>query len=217
MVTNPWINLYEMLTEPKLQLIDSVTLREEVKRCKEYPHGRYPYELHTAHLCEVPGSFICALNHYLQTMKKRNEGTEDCLWSYIQWNWKAMLLNPFYEGNEGSAMINDDIFYQHTVDNWLRGVDNSGSILSRANIESYINSCHGTCMLVTADASVDCQFDANRQEKTTSRLNFTQLVCAMGMLKQKGTFLMKMFTMFESQSLSILTIIAMHFEELYFV
>eukprot|EP01071_Lankesteria_metandrocarpae_P007857 Lankesteria_metandrocarpae@DN4801_c0_g1_i3.p1 len=209
MVTNAWFVMYEMLMEPKLQLVNEAVLREEVKR--SMPNL---YEMQTAHLCEIPGAFICALNHYLQTMEIRGN---DSLWSDIEWNWTAMSLNPFYEGNDLRSMFDDDIFYEKTVENWLQGVDNSGDIMKRSNIENFISRCPGTCMLVTADGSVDCQFDPNAQEETTSRLNFAQLVCAMGMLKHKGTFVLKMFTLFEHSSMSNLAIMAMHFERLYFV
>lgn len=51
----------------------------------------------TLHLCEAPGAFVCATNHFL-----RRERPD---W---QWHWRAVSLNPYYEGNDAGAMIDDD-------------------------------------------------------------------------------------------------------------
>lgn len=50
----------------------------------------------TLHLT-LPGAFICATNHYLKTQL-----------SHIQWDWRALTLNPYHEGNDYKDMISDD-------------------------------------------------------------------------------------------------------------
>jgi hypothetical protein len=81
-----------------------------------------------AHLCECPGGFICAVNHYLQTdtEMKCSTRTESPIL-----DWKAVSLNPYFEGKQDSiifliffiiqffflgndlnAMIDDDVFYR---------------------------------------------------------------------------------------------------------
>ena len=54
-------------------------------------------KLNSIHLCEAPGAFITCLNHYLKTHRP------DC-----EWKWKAITLNPYYEGNDHLAMIDQD-------------------------------------------------------------------------------------------------------------
>jgi hypothetical protein len=39
----------------------------------------------SAHVCEAPGGFICATNHFLRTKLKNAE-----------WGWTALSLNPWY-------------------------------------------------------------------------------------------------------------------------
>jgi hypothetical protein len=51
----------------------------------------------TVHLCEAPGAFICALNHWLKTNR-----------AHWAWEWMATSLNPYYEGNDQFAMNDDD-------------------------------------------------------------------------------------------------------------
>lgn len=53
--------------------------------------------LNSVHLCEAPGAFIASLNHFLKTNRV------DCTWQ-----WKAMTLNPYFEGNDLVALIDQD-------------------------------------------------------------------------------------------------------------
>lgn len=69
------------------------------------------------HLCEAPGSFICSLNHFLKTHR-----------TDANWQWKAITLNPYYEGNDLVALIDQDRFLLETVEHWYFGQDNSGDI-----------------------------------------------------------------------------------------
>ncbi len=79
----------------------------------------------STHLCEAPGAFITYLNHHL---KKKH--------SNIKWKWLAASLNPYYEGNDVAAMINDDRFIKETLKNWDFGADFSGNIMDVENIEN---------------------------------------------------------------------------------
>eukprot|EP00961_Rhodomonas_salina_P247337 3341908-Rhodomonas_salina.2 len=40
------------------------------------------------HLCEGPGAFVCATNHYLRTHHPA-----------LAWEWMACTLNPHFEAN----------------------------------------------------------------------------------------------------------------------
>jgi len=51
----------------------------------------------TLHLCEAPGAFVCATNHFIKM--------ERPTWN---WDWRAVTLNPYFEGNDAGAMIDDD-------------------------------------------------------------------------------------------------------------
>ena len=74
--------------------------------------------LNSLHLCEVPGAFITSLNHFLKTHR-----------GDVVWQWKAMTLNPYYEGNDLSALIDQDRFMMMTADRWFLGGDNSGNVM----------------------------------------------------------------------------------------
>lgn len=45
----------------------------------------------TVHLCEAPGGFVAATNHFLRTHRQE--------WGWA-WDWLAVSLNPYYSGND---------------------------------------------------------------------------------------------------------------------
>lgn len=69
------------------------------------------------HLCEAPGAFVSALNHYL-ALNELN----------VVWDWRANSLNPYYEGNALSNMIPDDRLLKDTYSKWCWGADYTGDV-----------------------------------------------------------------------------------------
>jgi cap2 methyltransferase len=55
--------------------------------------------------------------------------------SQRHWEWTGLSLNPYYEGNDQEAMVDDDRFIIETLDRWYFGIDNSGNILDTNNIK----------------------------------------------------------------------------------
>lgn len=69
MCTQGWVKFHEILLQYASLVPESAT------------------KLHSMHLCEAPGGFVASLNHFLKTHRS------DC-----EWLWRAMTLNPYYEG-----------------------------------------------------------------------------------------------------------------------
>ena len=87
----------------------------------------------TVHVCEAPGAFICATNFYHQLYweeKQRSARPQQ-----RSWEWTGLSLNPYYEGNDQEAMVDDDRLIIETLDRWYFGEDNSGNILDTKNIQ----------------------------------------------------------------------------------
>ncbi|KAF8821965.1 ribosomal Rna large subunit methyltransferase J protein [Cardiosporidium cionae] len=191
LVTNAWVKLYEILEKTDI-LSHSIDGQASVQ---------------SVHLCECPGGFVCATNHYLKSLDEN-----------VHFDWRAISLNPYYEGNNPFTMINHDDLYQFTAQHWINGADDTGNIISKKNIEHIWNrtSRHPSPWkidFVTADGSVPVQHDPSNQEILTAPLHFAELICALGLLKIKGSLVLKMFTFFEHHSLSILAIMSMLFEQ----
>ncbi|CAF5179215.1 unnamed protein product, partial [Rotaria magnacalcarata] len=115
--TQAWAKMYEILAN--FDLINDVNKNPR---------------LTTLHLCEAPGAFISALNHFLVTREENRN---------IEWQWFAQTLNPYYEHDESTVamLIDDDRIIYHTIDEkrWDFGIDNSGNIMNEENINYYIS------------------------------------------------------------------------------
>ena len=79
----------------------------------------------SVHLCEAPGAFVASLNHFL---KSHCRG--------LEWHWVANTLNPYYEGHDLTAMLDDDRFILKTLSHWNFGLDGTGDLMNLANLES---------------------------------------------------------------------------------
>ena len=90
--------------------------------------GNQPFA--SAHVCEAPGAFICA-THFYQNLRNETRNTPQFRPS---WEWTGLSMNPYYEGNDQEAMVDDDRLIVETLDHWYFGQDNSGNILDPVNI-----------------------------------------------------------------------------------
>lgn len=205
MSTVAWAKMYEMLHFHYLL----------PPRSAELPRST---PINTVHICEAPGAFISATNHFLKTQ------------GYENWNWIGNSLHPYYEGNDLEMMIDDDRLIIETTDNWYFGRDNSGNIMSQENVRgiwdeakrrfsqteqrpssssssssssSRRSSDNGKAMLVTSDGSVDCMLSPNLQEIICAPLHYCEAVSALGMLQVDGHFVMKVFMIYEASSVHL--------------
>ncbi|XP_065368055.1 cap-specific mRNA (nucleoside-2'-O-)-methyltransferase 2 [Calliphora vicina] len=183
--------------------------------CKMYEClGRFPElikgpQVNSLHLCEAPGAFITAFNHYLYTNYDKNE---------VQWNWLATTLNPYYEGNPVNRMIMDDRFLLYTLDNWLFHKDFTGNIIDTENLQHMQQQCEkrlGEVHLITADGSVDCIESPDCQEEKVALLHYAEIITALSILAEGGAFVIKMFTMYEASSVSKLFLLNCAFEKVH--
>ncbi|XP_046365872.2 cap-specific mRNA (nucleoside-2'-O-)-methyltransferase 2-like [Haliotis rufescens] len=158
----------------------------------------------SVHLCEAPGAFIAALNHFL--MSQAFSGT---------WSWLGTTLSPYYEGNSLVQMIDDDRFIRSTLDNWYFGEDGTGNIMDYENLQGLKDRTQhmGDVQLVTADGSIDCQNTPAEQEVVVSRLHYCEVLTALHILSPGGAFVVKLFTMFESSTVCLMYLLCSQFEQ----
>uniref|UniRef100_A0A3Q0R1P3 Cap-specific mRNA (nucleoside-2'-O-)-methyltransferase 2 n=1 Tax=Amphilophus citrinellus TaxID=61819 RepID=A0A3Q0R1P3_AMPCI len=154
-------------------------------------------ELNTVHLCEAPGAFITALNHYIKT----SESTR-----YCDWNWAANTLNPYHEANGGNTTIADDRLIANTLPWWFFGADNTGNIMIQQHLldlQTFVSNMRRVD-LVTADGSFDCQENPDEQEALVASLHYCEATAALLLLSPGGSFVLKMFTLYEHSSVCLL-------------
>lgn len=136
----------------------------------------------------------------------------------------ATTLNPYYEGNDNKFLLNDDRFIRHTLDHWIFSEDQTGNIIDLNNID-YIkrkceerfkinhNGCENGVHLITADGSFDCTSLENNQEEAVGTLIFSEILTALSILNEGGSFVIKMFTAFESYTVSFVYLLNCIFEK----
>ncbi|KAJ1611213.1 adrift-like FTSJ RNA methylase [Cryptosporidium canis] len=203
LATTGWCKLYEIL---------------HYFRWHEYINEN---EYHSMHLCECPGGFISALNHYLHSNvinKRQRLGS-----SKLHWEWKANSLNPYFEGNNPNSILTDDIIYRDTYRAWNMGVDDSGDITNVCNIDYIWQKTSKNTKnvwladLVTADGSLDIQYSPNDQEKLTSSIQYCETVCALGILRKHGSFIIKCFNILHHTTISIIALLCYCFQNVHIV
>lgn len=187
MATVAWTKMYEILCSFHLVGVTDI-------------ENHFFYSLH---ICEAPGAFICALNHYIQSKFKNT-----------RWDWLACTFNPYHRDNLAESMIDDDAFISATKNKWYFGADNTGDMRLPCNIQGTWNRAKkmGNIMLVTADGGVDCSLNPKDQESIVAQLLYCETVTALGVLHIGGEFVLKMFTFFEDSSICLLALLKLHFE-----
>ncbi|CAF1482607.1 unnamed protein product, partial [Adineta ricciae] len=200
MCTNAWIKMAEIFSQYRTLIPRDLSEHEPFR---------------SVHVCEAPGAFICATNFYFNKICEERDSRS----SRRRWEWTGLSLNPYYEGNDQEAMVDDDRFIVETLNRWYFGVDNSGNILNQNNINGLWNKINNESNamgvhLVTGDGSVDTSGDPNEQESIVSELHYTEAICALGVLAKGGSVVLKMFSLFECDTVCLLYILALHFKEL---
>ncbi|KAL8272353.1 hypothetical protein Esti_003643 [Eimeria stiedai] len=202
LLINSWTKLYEILAKtpvlkPKLQQQQQQQQQARVVK--------------SVHLCECPGGFVAATNHFLKTQTKG-----------LLHSWRATSLNPYFEGCSPLEALDDDGLYRHTERRWILSPDGSGDLRSRASIE-YVwrhitRPAHqsvppfGLADLVTADGSFDVQFDPARQEELVAPLVYAEVVAILGLLQIHGSTVIKAYALHTHHSFSVLALLSMCFK-----
>ncbi|XP_025833984.1 cap-specific mRNA (nucleoside-2'-O-)-methyltransferase 2 [Agrilus planipennis] len=188
-LTQAWCKFYEILSQFQM-------LPESQLFATNEP-------LQTLHLCEAPGGFISALNHFLAKNYPK-----------LQWKWTGFTLNPFHEGLSISEMIPDDRLIRYTPQNWKFGLDSTGDITQYYNYLSLVKEMEGQKIgLVTADGSIDCMFKPEEQESIVHFIHYCEIITALSVLSEGGNFVIKMFTMFEQPTISLVYLLNCSFRE----
>ncbi|XP_075227522.1 cap-specific mRNA (nucleoside-2'-O-)-methyltransferase 2-like [Lycorma delicatula] len=148
--------------------------------------------LNSVHLCETTGDFITSLNHYLQLN-----------YSSLEWDWLASTLNPHHEQNSLPYMINDDRLICNALHKWNFGEDATGNLFNKKNVE----------FLVTTDGSIDFQSSPGEQESLVCPLLYAEVITAIHILKPEGSFLIKIFTFLECETICLLYLLSKLFHK----
>ncbi|KAI5944802.1 Cap-specific mRNA (nucleoside-2'-O-)-methyltransferase 2 [Manis javanica] len=114
-------------------------------------------------------------------------------------------------------MIMDDRLIVNTLQWWYFGPDNTGDIMTLkylTGLQNFISDM-ATVHLITADGSFDCQGNPGEQEALVSSLHYCEVVTALTTLGNGGSFVLKMFTLFEHCSINLMYLLNCSFDEVH--
>ncbi|RYE16702.1 MAG: hypothetical protein EOP45_17030, partial [Sphingobacteriaceae bacterium] len=168
--------------------------------------------LNSFHICEAPGAFISALNHYIDSTDKNTK-----------WSWFAQTLVPSVDLSKNNFALDDHYgLINHYNDKWLFGkdLDQSGDITHSCIIKYYAtNKKLKNINFMTADAGLYCEPESfNEQEIHLSKINMGQILCILSCLAEGGSAIIKTFLpISEPLTISLIYILVNSFSEAYFV
>lgn len=157
-ISQAWLKMYEILVEhPNILQTQNDTFN-------------------TFHICEAPGNFIAAINHYIKT--KTNK----------KFNWYANSLNP----KTTNANVGDQNGYiKKYPEKWLFGSDNTGDITKYENLAYYSNFIKKNKInFVTSDCGLPASLDDSNE---MLRVHLAEFVLIMKSLNEGGNFVAKFF------------------------
>jgi hypothetical protein len=165
-------------------------------------------DLNSLHICELPGNFISAINHFYRQHNKTNK-----------FNWFGNSLNPNNEINikKYGNILDDSEFLKKYPDKWLWGNDGTGDITNIDNIQYFMNK-YNEIDFFTSDCGLECKNDMLNQEKNMSLLNICQIFIGLLVLKIGGNAIFKVFLpLVEDNTISYIKLLTKYFDDIIFI
>jgi 23S rRNA U2552 (ribose-2'-O)-methylase RlmE/FtsJ len=154
-------------------------------------------------LAEGPGGFMEAIYNYRTSIHLKHKTSRDIFY--------GITLRPHNEyvpdWNKMRKIFGDkpNVHIEY------------GNLYIHQDIKNYIKSFQKQkAHIVTADGGFDYSADFNGQEINSCQIIYSECVVAMNILREKGTFICKVFDLFTTTMMRILYLLFMNFEEVYF-
>jgi len=133
-------------------------------------------------ICEAPGAFILAVNHYIKTQT-----------NIENYNWIAQTLNPKVKFQNEKGFGDDFKLMKNFKNRWDLGPFHTGDATDINNIKYYRkiyrnNNLH----LVTGDCGIANIFDSDPTH-LADKLHIAQIIIMLSILKKGGNFILKLY------------------------
>ena len=198
-VTNAWLKMYELCSFIGPLLAAKSTKVVAGKTVKKLP------DFSSFHIAEAPGNFVLAINHYI------------CTNHPARWQWHANSYKNLY-GSKDSYFDDKYGLIEAYPKKWLFGADGDGDITSSDNIKSFAYALGGSVDLVTSDVKyVPAEIDFDEEENINIPVHLGHFLASIETLARGGIMILKEFTFFEAQSISLLWLMNCCFDELWVV
>ena len=150
-------------------------------------------------LAEGPGGFLEAI------MKYRNNKND---------HYYGMTLRPDTKSIPEWKLKKFDLSNITT----LYGADNTGNLYNLDNTHNLEETLGQNSMdLITADGGFDFSSDFNNQEDQSMKLIRCEVYCALHLLKQGGSLVLKIYDMFNHQTINVMSILKECFQKIHII
>lgn len=153
------------------------------------------------HLAEGPGGFIEALAHMRNCISDEYIG--------------MTIIDTIPDPNIPAWKKSQHFLRENPNVKIETGIDQTGDILSPANFKYCREKYAGQMDIITGDGGFDFSVDFNSQEQHIAKLLFGQIVYALCMQKQRGSFILKIFDCFMQHTLDALAILSAFYEKVF--
>ncbi len=159
----------------------------------------YENPIKSFHICEGPGGFIEAIsllrnnindNYYGMTLVNDDEST------------------PGWKKSQKFLKNNKNVFIE-------TGEDETGNILFPKNFVYCAKNYSNSFEIITGDGGFDFSVDFNNQETISNKLILGQIIYALTMQKQNGTFILKIFDMFLKSTQDYIFLLSFFYNKVY--
>jgi 23S rRNA U2552 (ribose-2'-O)-methylase RlmE/FtsJ len=154
------------------------------------------------HLAEGPGGFIEAMT-YLRFNKS------DIYYGMTLIDDRNSNI-PGWKKSELFLKKNNNVIIE-------KGCDGTGNLYNPENYKHCLERYKNSMDFITGDGGFDFSIDYNNQEYMAIRLILTQVAYAIGMQKEGGTFVLKLFDIFSKATLDIIFLLASFYSSTYII
>jgi 23S rRNA U2552 (ribose-2'-O)-methylase RlmE/FtsJ len=190
-VTNAWLKCYEIVHHFNL--------------FGHAPEGKINY----FGICEQPGSFLYAINHYLRTHNKSKDN--------LSFNFVLESLNlPSEQAmKKRSAFIKEEQLEKTYPMVYDYGEDGTGDVTKLHNIVYYRKKYYNNFFhLISADCGEHCD-ELTNQERMLFPVLFGQIILALGLASKGTNYFFKLFTINEPQTREFIYLLNILFEQIH--
>ena len=94
------------------------------------------------------------------------------------------------------------------------GQDGTGNLYNPENIKNFSNNIKTKADIVTADGGFDYSIDFNKQEQLSSKLIFSEIICALAINKIGGHFIIKIFDIYTIITIKLLYLLNIYYDSI---